>query len=109
MKAPPGDGTQPKKISNRISVDLLRFIEAVDRRRERGEDQERVGGKFQPKAPNGATGNSAEITAKIVGTSHRKVERARRKSNRAILKWEKLGIITCWPMQILPFCRTGFW
>jgi len=63
---------------NMTEADLLRCIEAVDKRRGRGKGQHRVGGKFQPKAPNGTTGRSAEETARIVGTSARKVNRARR-------------------------------
>ncbi len=54
-------------------ADLIRCIEAVDKRREAGRPSKEL-------APNGANlsqGKSAEITAKIVGTSRRKVERAR--------------------------------
>lgn len=66
-------------------ADLLRCIEAVDKRRKPGETQERVGGKFQPKASIDANGKStepirksAQETARIVGTSQAKVERTRR-------------------------------
>lgn len=58
---------------NITESELLRCIEAVDKRREAERDDR---GKFTV-APSGAPGKSAETTAKIVGTSHRKVERAR--------------------------------
>ena len=58
---------------NITEAELLRCIEAVDKRREAERDDR---GKFTV-APSGAPGKSAEATAKIVGTSPRKVERAR--------------------------------
>jgi len=62
---------------NMSEAELLRCIEAVDKRQERGEAQERVRGKFQPKAQSCANGKSSEQTAKVVGVSARKVEQAR--------------------------------
>ena len=62
---------------NLTDAEIIRCIEALDRRKKQGEGQERDKGKFQPKAPNGALGKSSRETAKLVGVSPRKVERAR--------------------------------
>jgi len=51
------------------AADITRCIEAVDKRKRQGEDQERDGGKFQPKSSSGLIGESAQTTADIVGTS----------------------------------------
>ena len=59
---------------NMTEADLLKCIELVDKRREAGRPPKEL-------APNGANlsqGKSAETTAKIVGASRRKVERARK-------------------------------
>ena len=56
-------------------AELLRCIEAVDKRQERGGD--RKSEEAKSKAPSGAFDKSAEATAKITGVSARKVERAR--------------------------------
>jgi xanthine dehydrogenase molybdopterin-binding subunit B len=65
--------------------DLLRLIEMVDKRREQKDviafqNRDEVG-RLKPLPPNGGNGGksaSAKQTAAIVGTSARKVERARR-------------------------------
>jgi hypothetical protein len=61
-------------------ADLLRCIEAVDKRREQreviGKQGRDVDDKFKPSGPNGPNGSSAAHTAEIVGTSERKVKRA---------------------------------
>ena len=54
---------------------LLACIEVVDRRLNRGGDRRSENAKS--KAPIGAIGKSADYTAKVVGVSPRKVERAR--------------------------------
>jgi len=62
-------------------AELWKCIQWMDKRKERGGDQGRDGGKFQPKAPDGANGEtgkkSAEQTAQTLGISARKVEQAR--------------------------------
>ena len=63
---------------NLTEAELLRCIEAVDKVKDRGEGQERVGGKFQPKSSSEPIGESADHTAKIVGTSASKVKKARK-------------------------------
>jgi hypothetical protein len=54
----------------------------VDKRREQNEVIGKQGrdadGKFKPSGPNGPNGSSAAHTAEIVGTSERKVKRARK-------------------------------
>ena len=64
---------------NMSEAELLRCIEAVDKRQERGGDRKSVEAKS--KAPSGgiekSKSPSAQETANIVGTSVRKVERAR--------------------------------
>lgn len=61
---------------NMSEAELLRCIEAVDKRQERGGD--RKSEEAKSKAPSGAFDKSAETTAKITRVSARKVERARR-------------------------------
>jgi hypothetical protein len=79
-------------------ADLLRCIEAVDKRREKQEvleDKERdKTGKFKPRASSDACGKSAKKTAEIVGTSQAKVERTRTvlsdpKEREAVMAGEK--------------------
>jgi len=62
---------------NLTDTEILRCIEALDRKRKQSEGQEREGGKFQPKASNEAIGKSAYETARVAGISRAKVERAR--------------------------------
>jgi hypothetical protein len=81
-------------ITQHDEADLLRCIEAVDRRREREEYQRRESGRFTPVGPVGLTGNSAAYAAEIVGTSQRKVKRARQvlsdpKEREAVLAGKK--------------------
>jgi len=63
---------------NLTDAEIIRCIEALDKRRERGGDHgnQYTGGKVA-KASNGAIGKSAQETAKTVGVSRSKVERAR--------------------------------
>ncbi|MGQ9688561.1 MAG: hypothetical protein ACUVXF_07230 [Desulfobaccales bacterium] len=51
---------------NLTDAEIIRCIEALDMKPRQGEDQERKGGKFQPKASNEAIGKSAQETAKVV-------------------------------------------
>jgi ParB-like chromosome segregation protein Spo0J len=60
---------------NLSEAELLRCIEAVDKRRERGGDRRSEDAKS--KGANAPIERSAEITANIVGTSPDKVKRAR--------------------------------
>jgi hypothetical protein len=63
---------------NMTEADLLRCIEAVDRRRELCRSEY---GRFKAVPPIAGTGGrsaSAKATAMIVGTSYKKIERARR-------------------------------
>ncbi len=63
---------------NLTSAELLRAIQYIDKRKDRGVGQPRQDGKFQPKASNEANGQkSAKDTADIIGTSRATVERAR--------------------------------
>ena len=66
---------------NMTEADLLQCIEAVDQRRDQKKVIESQGRdaswKFKPLGPIGPNGNSAATTARIVGTSERKVKRAR--------------------------------
>jgi len=62
---------------NLTDAEILRCIEALDRKRKQGEGQEREGGKFQPKASDEAIGKSACETARVVGISRAKVEPVR--------------------------------
>jgi protein gp37 len=63
---------------NLTEEEILRCIEALDRRKQRGGDRgNQYTGKKVAKAPNGAIGKSAQETAKMVGVSPRKVERTR--------------------------------
>jgi len=68
---------------NLTDAEIMRCIEALDRRKKQGEEQERHKGRFQPKASNEAIGKSAQETAKTVGVSRAKVERARTVLNHA--------------------------
>ncbi len=58
---------------NLSDAELLHFIEMLDKR---SVPQRHENGKFAG-APNGAAGKSSEATAKLLGTSSRKVERMR--------------------------------
>jgi hypothetical protein len=70
MQVHPGTwGCQPGSTE----ADLLRCIEAVDKRKDAG----RPSKELAPSGANFSHGKSAETTAQIVGTSRRKVERAR--------------------------------
>jgi protein gp37 len=61
---------------NLTDAEIIRCIEALDMRKARGGD--RKSEDFQKsKAPNGAIDKSAKETAKMIGVSPRKVERAR--------------------------------
>ncbi len=65
---------------NLTDEEILRCIEALDRRKTRGGDHKSDTFKEKSKAPNGAIDRkekSARRTAKLVGVSTRKVERAR--------------------------------
>jgi hypothetical protein len=65
---------------NLTDTEILRCIEALDRRKARGGDHKSDVYREKSKAPNGALDpnkKSAAQTAKLVGTSPRKVERAR--------------------------------
>uniref|UniRef100_A0A7V4G8M6 DUF5131 family protein n=1 Tax=Desulfobacca acetoxidans TaxID=60893 RepID=A0A7V4G8M6_9BACT len=62
---------------NLTDAEIIRCIEVLDRRKKQGEGQERDKGQFQPKASHEAIGKSAQDTAKVVGISRAKVERAR--------------------------------
>ena len=62
---------------NLTDAEILRCIEALDKRRERGGDRKSVNYRVKSKPPNGAIGKSAQETAQTVGVSTRKVERAR--------------------------------
>lgn len=64
-----------KNRRNLSEAELLRCIEAVDKRRERGGDRRSEDAKS--KGANAPIERSAEITANIVGTSPDKVKRAR--------------------------------
>jgi hypothetical protein len=66
-----------KNRRNLTDAEIIRCIEVLDRRKKQGEGQERDKGQFQPKASNEAIGKSAKETAKVVGVSRAKVERAR--------------------------------
>jgi hypothetical protein len=57
-------------------AEIMRCIEKMDQLKERREWQERVEGKFQPKASGDANGKAAKKTAAIVGVSQSTVERA---------------------------------
>ena len=63
-----------KTWRNLTDAEILRCVEALDKRKDRGSDQERDGGKFQPKAQpcaNGEPSKSAEKTAASVDISLR--------------------------------------
>jgi hypothetical protein len=62
---------------NLSEAELWKCMQWRDKRKERGGDQGRDGGKFQPKASNEANGKSAEQTAQTLGISARKVEQMR--------------------------------
>jgi ParB-like chromosome segregation protein Spo0J len=62
---------------NLSDAELWKCMQWMDKRKERGGDQGRDGGKFQPKASNEANGKSAEKTAETLGISRAKVEKAR--------------------------------
>ncbi|MEW6659689.1 MAG: hypothetical protein AB1424_13615 [Thermodesulfobacteriota bacterium] len=67
---------------NMTEAEILRCIEAVDKRKQQGErtDLAPSGAKLiqgKPIASSEASGKSAEKTAKVVGVSPRKIERAR--------------------------------
>jgi plastocyanin len=74
----------PRNRRNMTEADLLRCIDAVDKRREQREvtasQCKDEGGRFKPSPSSEGDGKSkgtAEKTASIVGTSRSKVERAR--------------------------------
>ncbi len=62
---------------NMTDADILRCVEAVDERKPKGGDHTTEKGKAKAKASSDAIGKSAKKTAGIVGTSERKVEKAR--------------------------------
>ncbi|OPX18909.1 MAG: hypothetical protein BZ151_12030 [Desulfobacca sp. 4484_104] len=70
--------TQQANRRNLTDAEIIRCIEALDRRRQRGGDHgnQYTGGKVA-KAPNGAFAKTCEETAQTIGISPRKVERAR--------------------------------
>ena len=69
--------TQQANRRNLTDAEIIRCIEALDQRRKQGEDQERAGGKFQPKAQSCAIGKTCQDTAQTIGISPREVEQAR--------------------------------
>ena len=60
---------------NLTDSDIVRLVGELDKRRERGGDRKSEAAKS--KAPHGAIDKSATETAEIIGTSTRKVEKAR--------------------------------
>jgi len=72
---------QQTQRRNLTDAEIIRCIEALDRRRQRGGDRKSINYQAKSKPPNGGIDSgksaSAKETAKLVGVSPRKVERAR--------------------------------
>ena len=65
------------KHRNLTDAEIIRCIEALDRRKTWGGDRRSQEFKEEIKAPNGGLKKTAQATAKVVGVSPPKVERAR--------------------------------
>lgn len=77
--------------------EFLALVKIYDEKIKPGSQQDRIAGKFAPKASGDANGKSASITAEALNTSATKVERARRvieNANAAILKMITDGKLT---------------
>jgi hypothetical protein len=62
---------------NLTDAEIIRYIKALDRRKRRGGDHKCLMFQRKSKASNKAIEKSAKETAKVVGVSRAKVERAR--------------------------------
>jgi protein gp37 len=62
---------------NLTDAEIIRCIEALDRRKERGGDHKSAKFQEKSKAPDGAIDKTSQETARVIGISPRKVERTR--------------------------------